>query len=246
MAYVSNKLFTVLFADDTNLFDTNNDLKALIDDVNAELKKVINWLNANKISLNIDKTHFILFRDKGKKCMNNYKVYVNSQEISEVNSTKFLGVIINNQLNWKNHLEYICTKIARYIGIILKARHVFLKHTLLSLYYSLIYPYLTYCIQVWGATYQRHLSKLMILQKKIVRIIHGVPPRTHTEPFFLVLNVLKVSNLYRYNIALFMYKLNNSMLPDIFPMFVHNYDIQNYETRQLKQFHIPMYHTNLT
>ena len=55
MAYVSNKLFTVLFADDTNLFDTNNDLKALIDDVNAELEKVINWLNANKLSLNIDK-----------------------------------------------------------------------------------------------------------------------------------------------------------------------------------------------
>ena len=62
-----NKLFTVLCADDTNLFDTNNDLKALIDDVNAELEKVINWLNANKLSLNIDRTHFILFRSKGKK-----------------------------------------------------------------------------------------------------------------------------------------------------------------------------------
>ena len=67
MAYVSNELFTVLIADDTNSFDTNNDLKALIDDVNAELVKVINWLNANKLSLNIDKTHFILFRNKGKK-----------------------------------------------------------------------------------------------------------------------------------------------------------------------------------
>ena len=97
MAYVSNKLFTVLFADDTNLFDTNNDLKALIDDVNAELEKVINWLNANKLSLNIDKTHFILFRNKGKKGMNNnYKVYMNNQEISEVKLPKFLGVIINN------------------------------------------------------------------------------------------------------------------------------------------------------
>ena len=115
---------------------------------------------------------------------NNYKVYMSNQEISEVNSTKFLGVIINNPLNWKNHLDYICTKIAKNIGIILKARHVFEKHTLLSLYYSLIYPYLTYCIQVWGATYQSHLSKLMILQKKLVRIIHGVPPRTHTKPLF--------------------------------------------------------------
>ena len=62
MAYVSNKLFTVLFAEDTNLFDANNDLKALIDDVNVELVTVINWLNVNKLSLNIDKTHFILYK----------------------------------------------------------------------------------------------------------------------------------------------------------------------------------------
>ena len=161
--------------------------------------------------------------------------------------TKFLGVIISNQLNWKTHLDHVCTKIAKILvkfwkpGTFLKK-----KNTLLSLYHSLIYPYLTCCIQVWGATYQSHLSKLMILQKKIVRIIHGVPPRTHTEPLFLVFNVLKVSNLYRYNIAFFMYKLNNSVLPDIFPMFIHNYENHNYETRQLKQFHILMCHANLT
>ena len=67
MAYVSNQLFTVLFADDTNIFDTNSDLKALINIVNTELHKVMNWLNANKLSLNIDKTHFITFKNKSKK-----------------------------------------------------------------------------------------------------------------------------------------------------------------------------------
>ena len=99
---------------------------------------------------------------------------------------------------------------------------------------------------MWGAVYQSHLSKLVILQKRVVRVIHGVPPRTHTEPLFLELNVLKVNNLYKYSIALFMYKLNSSELSDIFPMFLHNYEIHDYETRQLKQFHIPMCHTNLT
>ena len=95
MAYASNKLFTVLSVDGVNLSDTNNDPKALIDTVNAELEKVINWLNANKHSYDIDKTHFTLFRNKGKKFKNNYKVYMNNQEISEVNSTKFLGVMLN-------------------------------------------------------------------------------------------------------------------------------------------------------
>ena len=246
MAYVSNQLFTVLFADDTNIFDTNSDLKALINNVNTELLKVMDWLNANKLSLNIDKTHFIIFKNKSKKITNNHKVYMNNREISEVKSTKFLGVLINNQLNWKNHLDHICTKVSKNIGIILKARRVFDKHTLLSVYYSLIYPYLTYCIQVWGSTYQSHLSKLIILQKKIVRIIQGVPPRTHTEPIFSELNILKVSNLYNYSIALFMYKLNCSKLPDIFPMFVYNHEIHKYETRQSDHFHIPTCRTNLS
>ena len=62
MAFVSNQLFTVFFADDTNIFDTNSDLKALINKVNTELHKVMNWSNANKLSLNIDKTHFIKFK----------------------------------------------------------------------------------------------------------------------------------------------------------------------------------------
>ena len=127
---------------------------------------------------------------------------MNNQEIFGVNSMTFLGVIMNIQLNRKSQRDHICTKITKNIGIILKARHVFEKRSLLSLYFSLIYPYLTYCIQVLGATYQSHLSTLMILQKKMVGIIHGVPPRTHWELLFLVLNVLKVINLYRYNIAL--------------------------------------------
>ena len=75
-------------------------------------------------------------------------------------------------------------------GIILKARRVFDKRTLLSLYCPMIYPYLTYCIQVWGSTYRSHLSKLVILQKKIDRIILGVPPRTHTESLFSELNIV--------------------------------------------------------
>ena len=99
---------------------------------------------------------------------------------------------------------------------------------------------------MWGSTYQSHLSKLVILKRKIVRIIHGVPSRTHTEPLFSELNILKVSNWYKYSIALFMYKLNYSKLPDIFPLFVHNYEVHNYETRQLKHSHLPPCRTNLS
>ena len=67
MAYVSTQLFSVLFADDTNIFYTNSDLKSLIDNVNIELEKIVTWLNANKLSLIVEETHYMLFRNKGRK-----------------------------------------------------------------------------------------------------------------------------------------------------------------------------------
>ena len=82
--------------------------------------------------------------------------------------------------------------------------------------------------------------------RKRVRISQGVPPRTHTEPLFSELNILKATNLYKYSIALFMYKLNCSKLPGIFPMFVLNHEIHKYETRQSDHFHIPTCRTNLS
>ena len=66
MAFVSTQRFSLLFADDTNMFGTDNDIEALIVNVKTELEKIVKWLNANKLSLNIDKTHYMLFRNKGK------------------------------------------------------------------------------------------------------------------------------------------------------------------------------------
>ena len=117
MASVSTHLFSVLFADDTNMFGTDNDLEALIVNVNTELEKIVKWLNANKLSLNIDKTHYMLFRNKGKVVKETCKVYMNRQEISEVETTKFLGVIIDNRFNWKHHIDNICNKVSKILAL---------------------------------------------------------------------------------------------------------------------------------
>ena len=84
---------------------------------------------------NIDKTYYMLFRTKGKVIKETCRVYMNKQEISEVEATKSLGVIIDNRLNWKHHIDSISNKVSKNIGIILTARRVFNKTTLISLYY---------------------------------------------------------------------------------------------------------------
>ena len=128
----------------------------------------------------------------------------------------FLGVIIDNKLKWSAHITYISKKISKGIGIILKARKVFNMETLLSLYHTFVYPYLSYCIHVWGKAYNTHLNDLIVLQNKAMRIISGVPPRTNIDHLDIENNILIVKHIYSYNIGLFMYKYVNNMTPDVY------------------------------
>ena len=179
IASVSCALFSILFADDTTLFCSAKSLHELSTVINNELSNVMKWLNANRLSLNIDKTNFMIFRPKGKNeiCPT---ININGSNIQEVDNAKFLGMIIDNKLNWLEHIRYISRKIVKGTGIIIKARKSFETETLLNFYNALIFPHISYCIHVWGNTASVHLNRLYVLQKKIIRIIYGVRPRTHT------------------------------------------------------------------
>ena len=229
---VSNLFMPILFADDTNLFCTNDKLDILVNEINVELVKVLTWVRVNKLSLNIEKTNFMLFTPKGFSRDMDY-ISIDGHRIEEVKQTKFLGVILDNKLNWHAHCDYICSKMSKGIGIIIITRKVFNEITLLSLYNSLILPYVSYCIHVWGRAYDTHLKHVLVLQNKGVRVIAGVPPRTNVDHFYLELDILPVRKIFVYTISIFMYKYMNPMLPELFlDMFTSISDIHNYDTRQ--------------
>ena len=235
---VSGILFSILFADDTTLFYSSKNLQELSDVINNELSKMMEWLNANRLSLNIDKTNFMIFRPKGKKeiCPT---IHINGSSIQEVDDAKFLGIIIDNKLNWIEHIRCISRKIAKGTGIIIKARKSFESETLLNLYNALIFPHITYSIHVWGTAAAVHLHRLHLFQKKIVRIICGVPPRTHTDPLYKDLKILNIDQIRDYSIALFIYKLSHHMLPSMFEnMFIYTSDVHDYYTRQADLLYI--------
>ena len=149
----------------------------MIRQVNEELAKSYVWVNANKLSLNIDKTNFMLFMPNySSHCADH--IVINQTRIHKVKETK---------VSWRYHrqqAQVVCTyqvrqqKNAKGIDIILKSRKVFSNEALLSLYHTFVYPYLSYCIHVWGKAYNIHLNDLIVLQNKTMRIINGVPPRT--------------------------------------------------------------------
>ena len=129
-------------------------------------------------------------------------------------------------------------KISKGIGIIIKARKYFNQDTLLSLYNTMVLPFISYCIHVWGKAASTHIDKIHILQKRIVRIISGVPPRTHSQPLFDKWKVMTTHQLYEYFIGVFMYKLYHEKLPPLFDMFEKTSQVHSYSTRQYDSFYI--------
>ena len=169
-------LFTsILFADDTNIFLSGSSLTDMINIMNTELTKVVDWLRANKLSLNIGKTHYMIFCSRRRNTNINSKLSINNIELECVEQTKFLGVIIDSTLKWDKHISTVKSKVSRGLGIIRKAKKTLNKTCLITLYYSMIYSYLTYCIEVWGNASNVYMDPLFKIQKKAVRIIVTAP-----------------------------------------------------------------------
>ena len=165
--------------------------------LNKELLEISLWLKINKLSLNVSKTHHMLFTKKRKDipCLS---INIDGQPIEEVESTRFLGVHIDNRLPWKKHISYISGNVSRGIGVIVRARRVLNSDALLTLYYSFIYPFFTYCNHVWGSAYATSLKPLLLLQKRSVRIITFSGYRDHSDPLFHELGLLKISDINKY------------------------------------------------
>ena len=194
----------ILFADDTNLFSGGKDIRTLENNINNELLNISLGLKVNKLSLNIKNTHYmVICRRKGLDV--DVKLLIDGESIDEVQKTKFLGIIIDNKLSWKYHIDHISGKIARGIGMIIQAREYLNKQGLLSLYYSFIYPYLTYCCHILGSTYKSRLRRLIILQNKAVKIIAHARLRASCDPIYKKLNTMKLENINTYLIGRFMH-----------------------------------------
>ena len=137
---------------------------------------------------------------------------MNSNIIEKVDKTKLLGIIIDKQLNWKNHILSVANKVSRSVGILGRVRYILPQRTLLTLYYSLLHPHLLYCILVWGNTSNVNINKLFRLQKKALRIVSN-STYTSSTPIFKKLGILKIMDIYNLHIMMFMFRTLYHLLP---------------------------------
>ena len=155
----SNALTFRIFADDTNVFASARNLKDLEEIVNSELKKVKIWCDVNRLSINFTKTNFMIIKSSKKK---DDQVSI---KIESADGT------INVLQKKQKHISYICTRIARNNGIISKLRHYLTLLQMKQIYYSLIYPYISYEILAWGSAYKTHIDKIQAKQNHSARLI---------------------------------------------------------------------------
>ena len=167
-----------LFADDTNLLYSNKDLKDLETVVNEELMKVGDWLDPNKLSLNTSKSNFVIFHPYQHKpdCTIQLEIYNNdlkeSVPLEQKTFVKYLGILIDNNLSWKYHIDYISSKVSKGIGMSARLRLLVPFATLLNIYRCLIEPYISYGLIAWGQAANIHLNKILILQKRALRLMY--------------------------------------------------------------------------
>ena len=178
-----NIFSTTLFADHTSLTITGKYLDEILNTANVALSSVYEWLCANKLTLNLNKTKYVVFQLRQKFDYNVYfRITLDGQCIEQAFSVKYLGLMIDNNLSWHDHVNYIAGKISKNINILVKVKSFLNFCPLISLYYALVYPCLTYGSILWANNYEAPLSGIVRLQNKVIRIINDVPLRDHITP----------------------------------------------------------------
>ena len=239
---ISDKLKFFLFADDTNIYYESDNLKSLEKIVNQELKSLSLWLNVNRLALNVSKTNFVIFRSAQKPMNHNVTLILNRKAIEQKDHVKYLGVLVDEHLTWKHQIDNVSKKISRGVGILSKLRNFVNKDILINIYYCLVNSHLVYGIESWGSACATFTNKLVVLQKKAIRIISGnqyfqlygepAGPLPASNPLFCSLHILKFNDLFKFSIAKFVYSTLCGFSPEFFSdWFTYIHDVHHHATR---------------
>jgi len=183
---------------------------------------------------------------KAKNAKPEASVKFNDDNLEQVNLTKFLGVHIEQNLDWTEHISIVTDKLAQVSGIIFRCQHILSKESLLNIYKTLALPHILYCNVIWGATHQSHLDPIIKMQKRIVRNITNSDFLAHTSPLFSELNLLKFNDINRLETLKVIYNYENNYLPaSLLDKTPKCNEVHKYNTRSAQNYHLKQYSTKI-
>ena len=170
------------FADDTNILYRNKSLRKINQRINFDLGNINEWLRANRITLDTDKTKIIMFRTPRKALTRKMNFIVSGLKIVPKRSVKYLGLVIDEFLHWKTHFTILRAKLERSIGLLDKLRYFVPANLLRTVYYAIFDSYLRYGCEVWGQNKNNSTNEISRLQDKALRIISFKDRNTVARP----------------------------------------------------------------
>ena len=225
----ASKFIVSLFADDTCLLLSHENLATLENTCNAELIHINNWFLANKLTANRTKaSKFMLTMGKIKmKQPESFNLYMGNTTLEKVKKVKYLGVIFDDGFKWDDHVSYICKKISQAVGVLSKLRYYVDIKTLIEVYHSLVNSHLSYALMVWGAAGTTALSPIRILQNRAIRFISRASRYRRLDLDYINLRILKLDDMYQHSVIKFMHQYHNGQLPNHFSNFFITPTINN-------------------
>ena len=209
---VSGIFKSILFADDLALSFTCNNANECNILCNRELNLLSEWSASNKLSINYGRTKsYYMINTYCNVEHDAFEININDVKLENVPQAKYLGVVLDPKLKFDKHIDCIAGKISKSIGILFKLKKLKIPTQILKqIYYSLIYSIINYNICAYGGTYNTHINRLFLLQKRAVRLICGESFLAHTDPIFYRTKILKIQDIYRLNVAVYMFGARHS------------------------------------
>ena len=245
--FQSNKLFSVAFADDTNVASKCKNLKTLADTINKELEKITCWYMSNKLTINFEKTNAILFSNSLNAQNDCPDVFFKLGEttrkierIKETDSVRFLGIWLDTKLNFNDYFKKIYRRLTVSLYAMKKIKNFLSFETMKLLYYSFFHSHLEFSSTFLMLTSNKNIDKIESLQKKAIRLLMGLPRISHTAEAFWALNILPFRKLGIFNVIKFLFQFKRDQLPPTFKKdFMLSKNIKNANLRNRNDFYIP-------
>ena len=169
---VLEKTSVIMFTDDTTIYATNEDLSQLISFLKHDFELVIDWFKANKLSLNLAKTNYVIFSPKNTTIdYTNAEIFLDGETIKPVYFAKFLGIFVDNHIAWKSHVEHTCSQLSKGLYILKNSKNYIPNWARKMLYYSFLYSHISLIVYYCGGLCAQNLiiSECKIFQKHVAK-----------------------------------------------------------------------------
>lgn len=245
-----NDLPTVAESCDTNMFadDTEIDSAAKPDQVieletnlNSDLNRFKSYFDVNRLSLNVPKCEFMLIgTHQALSKVTNINVHINNEPLEQVSVAKYLGLFIDSNLKWDDHISKVIPKISAKIGILRTLRKIVSRDVLKQLYNAIVQPHFDYGDVVYDSASVTNKNRLQNLQTRAAKLLTGAGPRDSRNPIFKMLGWLSLQQRRDYHKCVLMYKCVNGSAPSyLCDILLSNTGSHQYGTRGASQYRPP-------